>query len=123
MAILGTMNELGSFATEAHTQIAKEAAKQADFFIALGQYAEQMASVAKAAGMSGLAVLSFKTPEQLLEHLDQVIKAKDVVYIKASQNGMFLERIVKRLMAKPELAGELLVRQSRFWDHQISKAH
>jgi hypothetical protein len=38
----------------------------------------------------------------------------DVVYLKGSQ-GMRMERTVKMLMAEPERASELLVRQEEEW--------
>jgi UDP-N-acetylmuramyl pentapeptide synthase len=60
-------------------------------------------------------MLAFVTPEQLFSQLEQVVERNDIIYVKASQNGMRLERLVKQLMAKPEQAEHLLVRQSASW--------
>ncbi|HSI20652.1 MAG TPA: Mur ligase family protein [Verrucomicrobiae bacterium] len=115
VAILGTMNEMGEVAVEAHQEVAAAAAKSVDFFVALGQFADEMVDAAKKAGMPGHHVLGFDTPEKLFTHLDQIVERNDIIYVKASQNGMRLERLVKRLMAKPDTAAELLVRQSNAW--------
>jgi len=115
VAILGSMNELGSFAEEAHREVAKVAAKSVDMFVAVGQYAEMMVDTARKAGMPSMHALSFTTPEHLLGQLEQVVQSDDVVYIKASQNKMRLERVVKALMLKPDQADKLLVRQGNYW--------
>lgn len=115
VAVLGTMNELGDQALAAHQEIAAAAGKAVDFLVAVGQYANQMLEAAQKAGMPTHRMLAFTTPEQLLTQIDQVIERNDIIYVKASQNGMRLERLVKRLMARPQQAPELLVRQSPAW--------
>ena len=47
--------------------------------------------------------------------LAEIIKVGDVIYLKGSQ-GVRMERTVKALMAEPEKASELLVRQEPEWD-------
>jgi UDP-N-acetylmuramoyl-tripeptide--D-alanyl-D-alanine ligase len=115
VAILGNMNELGAITKEAHATIAREAAAHAAVLVAVGPHAKLMAQEAQAAGMGQGAVMQFQTPESLLETLQQVVRRGDVVLVKASQNGMYLERVVASLMAEPERATELLVRQGAFW--------
>lgn len=115
VAILGTMNELGATAEAAHEDVAFAAAKAATYFVAVGAYAPQMLKAAQKAGMSSNAMIGFPTPERLLQQLHQVVQRGDIVYLKASQNGMFLERVVKVLMANPAEASRLLVRQGKFW--------
>jgi UDP-N-acetylmuramyl pentapeptide synthase len=110
VAILGTMNELGESALEAHEEVAI-----VDFLVALGIYSTEMLIAAKKAGMPSHRMLAFVTPEQLFSQLEQVVERNDIIYVKASQNGMRLERLVKQLMAKPEQAEHLLVRQSASW--------
>ena len=118
VAILGTMNELGEVSESAHKEIAEAAAEHAQFFVALGIYAPIMVATALKAGMTSDKVMGFATPEQFLSHMSQLIKRNDVVYVKASQNGMYLERIVRALMAHPEHAPELLVRQGTYWHNR-----
>ncbi len=115
VAILGTMNELGDSALEAHQEVAAAAAKSVDFLVVLGPFAQDMLKAAKTAGMASHRMLAFTTPEQLFSQLEQVIERNDIIYVKASQNGMRLERVVKRLMAHPADAPKLLVRQSESW--------
>lgn len=115
VAILGSMNELGEYALDSHREVAAEAAKRSTFFIAVGKYSNDMLRAARDAGMSPTQMIAFPTPAELKDHLFQLVHRHDVIFIKASQNGMFLERIVKELMAKPEDAGKLLVRQGAFW--------
>ena len=43
-----------------------------------------------------------------------MIRAGDLILVKGSQ-GMRMERIIQELMTRPELAPELLVRQSKRW--------
>jgi UDP-N-acetylmuramyl pentapeptide synthase len=115
VAVLGTMNELGEAALEAHREVAAAAAKAVDFLVAVGKYSTEMTSAAKEEGMPTHKMLAFATPEQLFSQLEQVVERNDIIYVKASQNGMRLERLVKRLMANPEEAEKLLVRQSTSW--------
>jgi UDP-N-acetylmuramyl pentapeptide synthase len=81
----------------------------------VGKYSTEMTSAAKEEGMPTHKMLAFATPEQLFSQLEQVVERNDIIYVKASQNGMRLERLVKRLMANPEEAEKLLVRQSTSW--------
>ena len=115
VAILGTMNELGEFSENAHRAIAANAAGKVDYLVALGQFAPVMQQAAQKAGMHKESIISYLKPEQLMSQLSQVVQKDDVVYLKASQNGMRLERIVKQLMQHPESAAELLVRQGNEW--------
>ena len=46
--------------------------------------------------------------------LERMLMAGDVVLLKGSQS-IRLERIVEEVMAEPERAGELLVRQDPMW--------
>lgn len=115
VAILGNMNELGAIAEKAHKEVAAYAASRVDFLVVVGEFASQMVEAAIQAGKASHEVIGFRTPEQLFHKLDQVVKKGDLVYIKGSQNGVRLERAVERLMAHPEQAAELLVRQSAYW--------
>jgi UDP-N-acetylmuramyl pentapeptide synthase len=115
VAILGTMNEMGDQAVSAHREVAAAAAKAVDFFVAVGQFAQEMVDAAKEAGMASHKMLAFATPEQLFSQLEQVVERNDIIYVKASQNGMRLERLVKRLMESPADAEALLVRQTTAW--------
>lgn len=116
VAILGSMNELGKTAEEAHRSIGTVAGKTVDFLVAVGPFAPLILEGAQKAGLKPFHLHSFTTPEQLMGQINQVILPRDLVYIKASQNGMRLERVVQLLMAKPAQAKQLLVRQHGYWE-------
>lgn len=115
VAILGTMNELGEGAEAAHTDVARYAAKRVTELVLVGPYAEAMLQEAMRAGMVRERIITFERPEYLFEKLDQLVRKQDVVYVKASQNGMRLERAVERLLANPAEARHVLSRQSNYW--------
>ncbi len=64
--------------------------------------------------MSEKKIAEVTTAEEAGEVARKLIKKNDVVFIKGSQ-AMRMERAVKILMAEPEKAEELLVRQEREW--------
>lgn len=112
IAILGNMNELGEHTVSAHLALGQAvAAAGVDFLVAVGQNANRIVRGAREGGLPDQHTITFKTPEKLMSRIDNLIQAKDVILVKASQNGMRFERVVKMLMAHPNQAGELLVRQ------------
>ena len=46
--------------------------------------------------------------------LDPLIKEGDLILVKGSQ-AMRMEKVVEEIMAEPQKAGELLVRQEGYW--------
>lgn len=116
VAILGRMNELGNYAEQGHREVAEAVAQLApDRLVLVGEYAVLMQDVAVAAGYPVKSIITFATTEELLAWLDTVVKSKELVLVKGSQNGVRLERVVKQLMAHPEEAHTLLVRQDSYW--------
>ncbi len=111
VAILGNMNELGKFEEAEHREIGEYSHGKADLIIFAGKNAEIMA---KANG-GNENVLTFKSRQDLIKSLDTIIKPRDLILIKASQNGNFFEEVTKVLMKNPESAPEVLVRQSKRW--------
>lgn len=112
VAILGNMNELGGHTVSAHIALGQAVARaKIGFLVAVGQNATRIVRGAREGGMPDQHMITFKTPEKLMSRLDHLIQSKDVILVKASQNGMRFERIVKLLMADPKQASKLLVRQ------------
>jgi len=111
VAILGNMNELGDSTEMAHAHVGEEAGNCVDVLVVAGPQAERMA----AASRLGAKAIAFATPEDLLDHLDEVVLPGDVILVKGSQNRVRLERVVKKLLAHPEDAPNLLVRQEPYW--------
>lgn len=116
VAVLGNMNELGDMEAQAHAEVGTFAAGKVDFIIGVGPHGKRMADAAKEAGHEGHSAMSFSTPEALISKIDQVVKRRDLIYVKGSQNGVRLERLVKRIMAQPSQAEKLLVRQGGRWN-------
>ena len=114
IAVLGDMLELGSFSAGEHARIGKLAAECADVLVTAGVRAKGMAEAAREAGMSESRVQVFERAESAGSFLTSFIETGDTVLVKGSQ-GMRMERIVKALMAEPEKAPELLVRQDAEW--------
>jgi len=102
--VLGSMKELGDLSTKGHEDVAKAAAKVADFIIAVGEEARVISDT------------WFATAEEAAMYLKDKIKPGDVLFIKGSQAAR-MEKVVKVLMAQPERAEELLVRQGKEWSN------
>jgi len=114
IAILGDMMELGQFSIPEHERIGRIVAESADLLMTVGVRARGYAKGAQEAGMSEKKILQFEDPVRAGRELQNLIKAGDVLLIKGSQS-IRAERIVEEIMAEPERAGELLVRQSDAW--------
>ncbi len=111
VAIIGNMNELGSFEKEAHKIIGQYAKGKCDFAIFIGPNSKIMQQGYGDKENSAV----FDSKEDLYKNLEEIIKKGDLVLIKASQNKNYFEEITKKLMLDTSQAGQLLVRQSNFW--------
>jgi len=116
VAILGNMNELGGYTQEGHLQVGEVAGKVVDFLVAVGDNAEYLARGAGKLGLSKDKVITFKTTDEVIAQLDKLLSAGDLVLVKASQNKMRFENIVKYLLDNSALAEKLLVRQDKKWE-------
>ncbi len=117
VAVLGNMNELGAYAKAGHAEVGQAVAEmKPDSLITIGERGQWIAEAAIEHGFSAGKHRHFATPEEAILELPRLLKAKDTVLVKASQNGMRLERLVKVLMKNPADAARLLTRQGRAWD-------
>ncbi|NLL31542.1 MAG: UDP-N-acetylmuramoyl-tripeptide--D-alanyl-D-alanine ligase [Clostridiales bacterium] len=91
VAILGSMNELGDKALEAHEDIGNYASDKVDLLIAIGEYRNSMKAEFK-----GKNILIFETKEKFIDNIKDIIKKDDVILVKASRGNKF-ESIVKSL--------------------------
>ena len=114
IAVLGDMLELGKYTLEAHERSGKLAAHAADMLITVGLRGKLISAAALTEGMDAGAVHHFETVGEAGKFLEEKLKAGDVVLLKASQ-AVRLEKAVKEVMAEPERARELLVRQDARW--------
>ncbi len=117
IAIIGDMLELGKYTVDAHKEIGIKASEVADILITVGLRAKECANSAREAGMNPDDVYEMEDAISAGEIAKEKIEKGDVVFIKGSQ-GMRMERTVKMLMAEPERASELLVRQEDEWNNR-----
>lgn len=113
IAIIGNMNELGSYSEAAHREIGEYCdPHQLDLVVTIGPDANRF--LAPAAQANGCDVRSFDNPVEAGKYLQDVIQKKAVILAKGSQNGVFAEEAVKLLLAD-QGDREKLVRQSERW--------
>lgn len=113
IALLGNMNELGKFSEEMHRQVghACEPGKL-DLIVTLGEHANKY--LAEQAEKAGCKVERTVSPYQAAEVIEEAIKKDSVILAKGSQNGVFAEEAVKKLLKNPDDV-RYLVRQSDRW--------
>ncbi len=115
-AVLGDMMEIGDYTEDGHKMVgAKIAELKIDYLIAVGERAKFIADGAKTGGISEANIFKFEKPQEAGEFLLKRINNGDVILAKGSQS-MRMEKIVKMLIAEPERAKELLVRQGTEWE-------
>ena len=116
-AVLGDMLELGGLTETTHQEVG-EWVKQfkVDILICVG---EKMTTAAQVAENGELAlvkekVICFDNSDEVKKFIQNEISQGDLILVKGSQ-GMRMEKIVKEIMAEPQRAEELLVRQNKKW--------
>ncbi len=114
IAVLGDMLELGRHSVEEHKKLGVHAAHSATLLLTVGFRARDIAEAAQDAGMKDGAILQYEDSEKAGDELESLIKPGDTILVKGSQ-GVRMEKVVEMLMASPERAHELLVRQDAEW--------
>lgn len=110
IAVLGDMLEIGQFTEQTHRTMGLKAGKFCDIVFTVGDRAKFIAEEAKLF----CRVESFDSPIEAGKTLDPLIQEGDLILVKGSAS-MRMEKVVEEVMAKPEKAMELLVRQDDFW--------
>lgn len=113
IAILGSMNELGAYAQDAHTEVGAycDPAKLA-MVVTIGQLAKDY--LAPAAKERGCTVHSFDSPYAAGEFVKKKLKKGALVLAKGSQNRVFAEEALKIVLANKADTVDM-VRQSDYW--------
>lgn len=114
IAALADMMELGRMSVEEHRKVGAKAAKTCDILITVGVRARDIAMGAWDNGMPEQHILQFEDSGKAAAEMQNLIQEGDAVLVKGSQS-MRMEKIVEEIMAEPERAQELLVRQDREW--------
>jgi len=115
--VLADMLELGEASEQGHWEAGKRVAqiKKANL-LTLGQEALYIGIGAREHKMKEQQMQHFSNQTEIIEFLSERLEPGDIVLVKGSQ-GMRMEKVVKGLMAEPEKAGELLVRQGEDWEN------
>jgi UDP-N-acetylmuramoyl-tripeptide--D-alanyl-D-alanine ligase len=111
--VLGDMRELGEHAPKAHQAIGSLAATVADLLVCVGAGGVMIADAASNQ-MALEQIIRCGDSKEAGHIVQRLIRPGDVVLVKGSQ-GVRMERVVVELMAQPQRAHELLVRQSARW--------
>jgi len=112
--VLGDMLELGDYTETAHREVGLAAADVADILVTSGHRSKLTARAALEAGLDSQRVFSFDDPRSTGKFLQSRLESGDLALIKGSQ-GARMEKVVREIMAYPEQAAKLLVRQTKDW--------
>ena len=113
IAILGTMNELGSYSAAAHQQVGQYCDPMLlDWVLTIGDPANQF--LAPMAQKMGCQVRTFSDPIAAGTFANQVLKDGAAVLIKGSQDKVYAEEATKVLLRDMN-DKDRLVRQNDFW--------
>lgn len=114
IAVLGDMMELGRFSSQEHERIGHLVPKVADILLTVGVRSQKIAEGALENGMSEKNIFQYEDAESAGRELQNMLQPGDMVLVKGSQS-IRAERIVEEIMAEPDRAPELLVRQEEEW--------
>ncbi len=114
IAVLGDMMELGQYSVEEHKEIGKICAEVADVLVTVGVRARKIAEGALENGFSEKKLYQFEDSQIAGKFLEGIVDPYDTVLIKGSQS-IRMEKAVLEIMAEPQLAESLLVRQEEEW--------
>ncbi len=114
IAVLGDMMELGQYSVEAHEKAGHQIGRVADMLFTVGIRARGIAEGAMAVGMKESAIRQYEDARLAGKELEEMLEENDIVLIKGSQS-IRAERAVEEIMAHPEAAADLLVRQDKMW--------
>ncbi|MFH1546883.1 MAG: UDP-N-acetylmuramoyl-tripeptide--D-alanyl-D-alanine ligase [bacterium] len=114
---LGDMREMGEETKHEHEEIAERAVKIADRMVLVGPYMKYY-FLPKAISLGFIKdnIFTFEKSSEAAEFIkDILIKKGDVVLAKGSQNTIFMENVVEKLLANPRDV-EKLCRREKYWD-------
>lgn len=113
--VFGNMNELGKYSEKAHREIGKKIPEYADVLITVGEDAKKAADEVRDK-ISDENIIVCDNALEAAKRYKSILQKDDVILAKGSQNKVRLELFVKDVMAHPEKARKLLVRQSKGWE-------
>jgi UDP-N-acetylmuramoyl-tripeptide--D-alanyl-D-alanine ligase len=118
IAVLGDMLELGDLSQIAHREVGfKVVENEIDYLITVGKESQAIAEAAQEAGLAPENIKRFEKADKAGQFLKDIMNEGDLILVKGSQ-GIRMEKIVFAIMAEPEKASELLVRQTDGWENK-----
>ncbi len=113
IAVLGSINEFGEFSESAHKEVASYLdPKRINLLITVGVDAEKF--IAASFKSRGGRAESYLNPFMAGDFLTKALKDNTLVLAKGSQNLIYTEEVIKKILADPTDASKL-VRQSPEW--------
>ena len=117
IAVLGDMMELGRFEKNEHRVSGEIVGEFTDFLLTVGRRAKFIAEGARNSGFPKEKIYEFEDSDSAGEFLKNFIRKGDLILIKGSQS-LRLEKVTKTILARPEEAKLLLVRQEKEWQNR-----
>ena len=116
IAILGDMREIGQTSIEQHKLMIIEANQVFNQIFCIGLlYQKALESLKNNPRKLNINhIYSYQCANHAIPDIKAIIKSKSLILVKGSQNTIFLEEIVKSLLANPS-DKSLLCRQSNYW--------
>ncbi len=114
IVVFGDMMELGTYSDEEHEQVGELIAGIAGGLFTIGRQSHQVAQKAMEYGLSEKMIWQYDDTRQAGKDLELLLTEGDIVLVKGSQS-IRAEQVVEEVMATPEAAETLLVRQEPFW--------
>jgi len=119
IGIIGDMRELGTMSKALHEEVAKKILETLDIAILIGPLSQQyILPVLKKNDFPNYSFSNFSSSKQTIM---EIIKPKDMILVKGSQNTLFLERAVEMLLKDPKDSLKLC-RRGDYWDKMREKS-
>ena len=117
IAVLGDMLELGIYSSDEHKKAGNMAANVSDILFTVGIRARTIAEGALDNGMDEANIFQYEDSLVAGKDLEIMMREGDIVLLKGSQ-GIRMEKAVEEIMADPQHAYFLLVRQDVEWGYR-----
>lgn len=113
IGVIGDMRELGTMSKALHEEVANKILETLDIAILIGPLSSQyIAPVLKRKNFNYYSFQNFTSSKKTIL---EIIKPKDMILVKGSQNTLFLERVVEMLLNNP-VDKNKLCRRGEHWD-------
>ena len=100
VAVVGDMLELGSYSSRLHTHLGKQlVARDIRCAVVVGEYAQQVVSAARAAGMNSDAITAVENADAVWPVLSRMVQPGDFVLVKGSR-GIKLEKVIEQAQSR-----------------------